>query len=286
MLVLSGEMECGTHLQEAVLAYMGADDEEIEEVSAEMDGSPDSDPITTDLSHMYSLDDRPRASSLELQGFLGTSEIFILVDTGSTHNFVHPRIAESTKFSLTAIRPFRVYMGNDESLVCSHKSSKAEVRIQGISFCLDLFVLSLHGPDMILGMAWLHSLHRVTSDYDAGTLAFLQDGHPVTLRVAPRVPRQVSVRQFASLLLHLDAVAVFEIIPLPGVDSTAPSTSEKSDLVFPANLPQEILHVLMQHGEVFGVPSGLPPARSFDHRIHLLPNSKPVNVRPYRYPYF
>lgn len=37
---------------------------------------------------------------------------------------------------------------------------------------------------------------------------------------------------------------------------------------------------------VFGVPSGLPPSRAFDHRIHLLPNTKPVNVRPYRYPYF
>lgn len=30
----------------------------------------------------------------------------------------------------------------------------------------------------------------------------------------------------------------------------------------------------------------MPPKRPFDHRIHLLPGSKPVNVRPYRYPYF
>lgn len=34
------------------------------------------------------------------------------------------------------------------------------------------------------------------------------------------------------------------------------------------------------------MPSGLPPARQLDHRIHLLPNSKPINVRPYQYPYF
>lgn len=34
------------------------------------------------------------------------------------------------------------------------------------------------------------------------------------------------------------------------------------------------------------MPEQLPPARSFDHRVHLLPGTKPVNVRPYRYPYF
>lgn len=33
-------------------------------------------------------------------------------------------------------------------------------------------------------------------------------------------------------------------------------------------------------------PIGLPPHRTIDHRIHLLPNTRPINVRPYRYPYF
>ncbi|GKA34660.1 hypothetical protein Tco_0721089 [Tanacetum coccineum] len=34
------------------------------------------------------------------------------------------------------------------------------------------------------------------------------------------------------------------------------------------------------------VPTTLPPYRSVDHRIHLYPNTKPVNVRPYRYPHY
>ena len=47
-----------------------------------------------------------------------------------------------------------------------------------------------------------------------------------------------------------------------------------------------ILSVLRSHEAVFHAPTSMPPARPFDHRIHLLPNSKPVNVHPYRYPYF
>lgn len=44
--------------------------------------------------------------------------------------------------------------------------------------------------------------------------------------------------------------------------------------------------VLTECSEVFQVPTELPPKRLFEHRIHLSSGSKPVNVRPYRYPYF
>ena len=42
--------------------------------------------------------------------------------------------------------------------------------------------------------------------------------------------------------------------------------------------------LLAEFADIFTEPTGLPPARLFDHRIHLLPNTPPVAVRPYRYP--
>ena len=42
--------------------------------------------------------------------------------------------------------------------------------------------------------------------------------------------------------------------------------------------------LLQQHGAIFDEPRGLPPVRAYDHRIHLLPGTAPVAVRPYRYP--
>jgi hypothetical protein len=42
--------------------------------------------------------------------------------------------------------------------------------------------------------------------------------------------------------------------------------------------------LLQQHAGIFTEPQGLPPARPYDHRIHLLPGTAPVAVRPYRYP--
>jgi len=38
------------------------------------------------------------------------------------------------------------------------------------------------------------------------------------------------------------------------------------------------------YSDAFEPPTGLPPQRSCDHRIHLLPDAPPAAVRPYRYP--
>jgi hypothetical protein len=42
--------------------------------------------------------------------------------------------------------------------------------------------------------------------------------------------------------------------------------------------------LLQHHAAIFEEPQGLPPARPYDHRIHLLPGIATVVVRPYRYP--
>jgi hypothetical protein len=47
--------------------------------------------------------------------------------------------------------------------------------------------------------------------------------------------------------------------------------------------PPEIAALLSEFDLLFEEPQGLPPRREFDHKITLLPGSRPVNLMPYRY---
>lgn len=110
------------------LAYMGSDDKEDDTPQPEQQPLV-SEVVEADISHMYRMDGKVKAASLEFQGFLASVEVFILVDTGSTHNFVHPRIVEKVKLPLTSIRPFNVYVGNGQLLTCSYMCARVDLRI-------------------------------------------------------------------------------------------------------------------------------------------------------------
>jgi hypothetical protein len=52
------------------------------------------------------------------------------------------------------------------------------------------------------------------------------------------------------------------------------------------SIPQDLQRIIDKNSKVFeDIPKGLPPTRNHDHEIHLIPESVPPNIRPYRYPY-
>jgi hypothetical protein len=70
-----------------------------------------------------------------------------------------------------------------------------------------------------------------------------------------------------------------------GVSGPSPAARQQALAAVSAD-PRLLLldHLLLQHNDIFDEPMGLPPPCPYDHRIHLLPGTAPVAVRPYRYP--
>lgn len=126
-------------------------------------------------------------------------------------------------------------------------------------------------------------MRRVTSDFVDG-LEFSRNGKQVCLKLVPLEAAVVSPKTFSTLLTLQGEAELFELVQVPPTDGL-PSGAD-GDATFPLDLPEEIQSVLESHGVVFGLPSSMPPKRQFDHKIHLLPDAKPINVKPYRYPYF
>nr|KYP66316.1 hypothetical protein KK1_012604 [Cajanus cajan] len=57
--------------------------------------------------------------TLKVLGHIHTSSITVLVDSGSTHNFIQDRIAKHLGLQVDSARGFHVLVGNGEELLCS-----------------------------------------------------------------------------------------------------------------------------------------------------------------------
>jgi hypothetical protein len=67
---------------------------------------------------------------------------------------------------------------------------------------------------------------------------------------------------------------------------TLPVQSLSADAVHqqaPQKVKPNLDDLLVQYQHLFLEPTELPPERSYDHSIPLVPGAHPVNVRPYRY---
>jgi transposase InsO family protein len=237
--------------------------------------SPVTSPTDAQLS-LHAMSGFPTPNTFRILGTIAKRQLTILVDSGSTQNFIQDRVAKYLGLPVTpAPQPFKVMVGNGNTLDCTSRCVNVPFSIQGNKFVADFFLLSLGGAEVVLGVPWLVSLGPILMDYTTLQMQFTYLGRPIELKAdAPFKPKDISVPQMKrcvathsiSLFLHL------QHIPDP------PSN--------PISDPPIIQTLLSRYQSLFDQPSSLPPLRSHDHRIHLLPDATPVNVRPYRYPYY
>ncbi|XP_031120513.1 uncharacterized protein LOC116023654 [Ipomoea triloba] len=274
--------------QSKFLLLLGTDDNDdlgdVATVNAEDATPPDDLALLGDISSLNSMAGPGNPRSLRLWGVVGETQVQILIDGGSTHNFIQPNMAEKLNLATTSVSPFRVYVGNGDSLACNYCCKNTMLVMQGSEFSVDLYVLPIHGPEVVLGVQWLQQLGKVAHDYANLTMEFKWHGRDVTLTgIQSLSPRQVSFTQLQALMDTDDAVELYELYMLPTQDATTP---DEEPIKFPDHLNPEILQLLRSYEHLFQVPKGLPPQRFLNHRISILPGTKPVNVRPYRYPHF
>ncbi|KAI3742689.1 hypothetical protein L1987_60382 [Smallanthus sonchifolius] len=175
--------------------------------------------------------------------------------------------------AIESIASFSVLVGSGERLPCSGLARAVELVIQGQPIIVDFFVLPLHGWDMVLGVSWLAKLGPVITDYSTSVFEFLLHGKQVKWQGDTTMAQAIQFHGFRHLI-HSDSIGQLFHLSLVPQDSNPP--------VYPADLEA----VLTKFAAVFTAPLGLPPTRSQDHHIDLIPASNPVSVRPYRYPHF
>ena len=209
--------------------------------------------------------------TIRVLGKLKNKDVTVLIDGGSTHNFIDQSIV--SQFGLQEIRDktFQVMVANREKIVCGGRCLALSILIQGHVVIADFYVLPVAACHVVLGVQWLATLGPIETDYRNLTMTFTDGG---TKRMFQGIGRAGLEALSNKDLFNLQQTGLFlQITMTEHVDST---TTYSSDLAA----------VLDNFAHVFDTPTALPPNRSHDHRILLQPNSEPVSVRPYRYPYY
>nr|GEX39470.1 retrotransposable element Tf2 [Tanacetum cinerariifolium] len=205
--------------------YIDGDDETYKDCVSDMVVFTDSPQIT--LNTLSSLNSY---QTMRVRGRVGKKMVHILVDCGSTHNFLDIHTAKKLGCRLDNITPMQVSVANGQRMMGTSVCHDFKRSFQNEVFISDVMLLPLGGCEMVLDIQW---------DDEASRAFFM------ALCVYP------------TQLCQMESVAI---------------------------ISAEVEQVLTQFTKVFEIPKDLPPQRSHDHQIPLMPNTPPINVRPYRYP--
>ncbi|KAL5723121.1 hypothetical protein ACHQM5_006555 [Ranunculus cassubicifolius] len=216
--------------------------------------------------------------TLLLKGNVKNRNMTMLVDTGSTHNFLDTNTAKALGCVCSAIPTHQVLVAGGNHLICDKVCRNFSWEINGVKFSSDVRLLSLGGCDLVLGVQWLKTIGPITMDFSRLELSFKYDRNDVILK---------GVQTSSDLsLLSLKAVSKYSshnACTIMGLLQSVPDTLLSSSTN--PQTPSQILPLLKEFQTVFSIPKGLPPHRQMNHSITLKSGSEPTHIRPYRYPH-
>ena len=221
-------------------------------------------------------------NTMRMQGQIRNQLVNILIDSGSTHNFVDPKVIKNAGIKLQPVNSFTVTVANGDKLRVQQCCSGLCWEAQGLQQSIDFFVLSLRGCDVVLGIQWLISLGPILWNFKALTMQFQWGGQTIIWK--GQVDGQVLLmsRKQAAKVHGSHDKGPYTML-LTGCTHRTIHTIQVVDEA-KGTLPLDLQQLLDCYAFIFEVPTHLPPHRSHDHRIPLLDETKAVKIRPYRYP--
>ena len=89
---------------------------------------------------------------MKVKGFLKKCTLIILLDLGSTHNFIDPWVANNAKFYIHPTNNFEVMVGNGGKITCKGTCHNVKLSMGHYNLKSDMYALPLGGCDIVLGV--------------------------------------------------------------------------------------------------------------------------------------
>jgi hypothetical protein len=238
------------------------------------DISPPSDP--PEVESVISLNDLTGFSTpqtLKIIGYIKHRKVIILFDSGSTHNFIHCRIAQETHCYIHAVNNFQIMIANGVSMKCGGRCENVCLQIGDYHLKSHMFAIDMGGCDIVLGADWLRTLGPILMDSKELTMQFDQEVHQYKFQgITIGSPEIISSYHMEKFLKKIHSGVIAQLHAIQATETPS--------------VPQDLQAILSKNQVVFSTPQGIPPSRGIhDHYITLVPGILPPNIHSYRHPF-
>jgi hypothetical protein len=103
--------------------------------------------------------------TLKIIGYIKHQKVIILVDSGSTHNFIHRHITQETHCYIHLINNFQIMIANGGSMKCGGCCENVCLQIGDYHLKYHMFSINMGGCDIVLGANWIRTLGPILMDF-------------------------------------------------------------------------------------------------------------------------
>lgn len=219
-------------------------------------------------------------NTIRLKGMTGQKTLHILIDTGSSHNFLSNEFYKLSSNLVKEMKPLQVTVADGGKVIGSKMIEGFTWAMQGYEFSTDVILFPLSGCDLILGMQWLKTLGPITWDCLKLTMEFVQGAKKIVLTACKEFRNQMPRSEKRQLQLARSQVYCIQVVPWDaGAQCYTLIMEEQGDISSQAR------SLLEEFPELTEERKELPLARPIvDHSIPLIEGANPMNLRPYCYP--
>lgn len=111
--------------------------------------------------------------TLRVTGYINGTPVTVLIDCGSTHNIIQPRIAANLHLDTKSLNPFAIMVGNGQFIHCQGHCPEVPIQLQKANFIIPSFIFLVQGADVVLGISWLRTLGSITADFSVPEISFV-----------------------------------------------------------------------------------------------------------------
>jgi hypothetical protein len=239
-----------------------------------IDITPPSDPPK--VEPIISLNDLTGFSApqtLKLIGYIKHWKAIILVDSGSTHNFIHHHISQETHFYIHVINNFQIMIANGVSMKCGGHCENVCLQIGDYHLKSHIISIDMGGCDIVLGADRLRTLGPILMDFKDLTMQFNQEGHRYKFQgITIGSPEIISSHHMGMILKKGHSSVIAQLHAIQATETPS--------------VPQDLQAIISKNQLVFSTPQGLTLSHGVhDHSIPLVPGSLPPNIHPYHHPF-